>query len=144
MRLYSANIANNQIERQKATVLAIDDDPAVIADITRILNTGGYPCHCFRNLASAVEQFSVVAPDLIIADLAIAGAGGRKLIESLRSEIGYFEASLMFLSSAQSADIIHRNSDAGGAYYVRKPFDALVLLELVDKAIWKQDLATAL
>ena len=142
MRFQPARTNVNTLETQKAVVLAIDDDPAIIADVVRILNTGGYACHCCRDLAGAVEQFQSVNPDLVIADLGIAGPNGRRLIEAIRQEVGYVEVPLMFLSNAQGPDIIHRHSEAGGVYYLRKPFDVLVLLELVDKALWPARLAT--
>jgi len=128
-------------ESQKAVVLAIDDDPEIIADIVRILSTGGYTCHCSRDLAGAVEHYQTVAPDLVIADLAIAGPGGRRLVDAIRREVGYLDVPMMFLSTAQSPDIIHRHGEVGGTYYLRKPFDVLVLLELVDKALWSQRIA---
>jgi hypothetical protein len=41
----------------------------------------------------------------------------------------------MFLSGGQIPDIIRRQDHLGGTYYIRKPFDPNVLLELVDKAL---------
>jgi CheY-like chemotaxis protein len=128
---------------QKTVILAIDDDPIVVSDIVRILGTGGYTCHCCRDLAGAVEQFHAVGPDLVIADLAIAGPNGRRLTEAIRREVGYLDVPMMFLSAAQSPDIIHRHGEVGGTYYLRKPFDVVVLLELVDKALWSSRAALA-
>ena len=134
----------NQSDSPKAVILAIDDDPATVADIVRILGAGGYTCHCCRDLETAAEQFGQVSPDLIIADLAIAGPNGCLLKESIRRERGYLDVPLMFLSNAQGPDIIHRHSENGGVYYVRKPLNVLVLLELVDKALWKPQLTGVL
>jgi hypothetical protein len=39
----------------------------------------------------------------------------------------------MFLSAMQSPDIIRRADSHGGTYYLRKPFDAPVFVELVEK-----------
>jgi DNA-binding response OmpR family regulator len=134
----------NQCDSPKAVILAIDDDPATVADIVRILGAGGYTCHCCRDLAGAAEQFGAVSPDLVIADLAIAGPNGCLLKESIRREKGYLDVPLMFLSNAQGPDIIHRHGECGGVYYVRKPLNVLVLLELVDKALWKPQLSGVL
>ena len=41
----------------------------------------------------------------------------------------------MFLSAGQVPDIIRRSHVLGGTYYLRKPFDDAVLLELVGKAM---------
>ncbi|MHB8901140.1 MAG: hypothetical protein ACYC6Y_20520, partial [Thermoguttaceae bacterium] len=48
---------------------------------------------------------------------------------------------VMFLSGAQIPDIIRRSHAVGGTYYLRKPFDPGVLVELVDKALWMPQLA---
>lgn len=130
----------NSLDSPKAVILAIDDDPATVADIVRILGAGGYTCHCCRDLASAAEQFAAVSPDLVIADLSLAGPNGRLLKESIRREVGYLDVPLMFLSNAQGPDIIHRHGECGGVYYVRRPLNVLVLLELVDKALSKPQL----
>jgi CheY-like chemotaxis protein len=135
---------NNRTDRdgRKATVLAIDDDPTNVADMTRILGIGGYGCHCCPDLDSALAQFCGARPDLVIADVSIVGPNGWRLTELLRREIGFVDVPLMFLSRTQVPDIIHRHGECGGAYYLRKPFDLVVLLELVDKALWSPATAT--
>ncbi|MBI2479174.1 MAG: response regulator [Planctomycetia bacterium] len=49
---------------------------------------------------------------------------------------GQEDVPVLFVSSAQMPDIIRRTHDAGGTYYLRKPFDPDVLIELVGKALW--------
>ena len=58
------------------------------------------------------------------------------MCERPKQEAGLGDVPLMFLSGAQIPDIIRRAHAAGGTYYLRKPFDPQVLLELVDKALW--------
>ena len=36
-----------------------------------------------------------------------------------------------------------RNNTSGRAYYLRKPFDSQVLLELIDKALWASRIAVS-
>jgi PleD family two-component response regulator len=127
----------------KGGILVIDDDPATLADLTRILSMGGYTCHCCRDVDSAVAQFHETPPRLVIADLGLVGPNGYRWNEALSREIGHVDVPLMFLSNAQHPDIIHRHSDSGGAYYLRKPIEVVVLLELVDKALWNRRLAGA-
>jgi DNA-binding response OmpR family regulator len=134
----------NAFEREKTVVLALDDDPAIVADLTQALSTAGYGCHTSPTLTSAVEQYCRLRPDLVIADLHLAGPDGRLLVAALRREIGYVDVPMMFLSSIQVPDIIRRNSlEARGAYYLRKPFDSQVLLELIDKALWTSRVAVS-
>ena len=48
---------------------------------------------------------------------------------------GLAEVPLMFLSAAQSTDIIRRSGAGSGTYYLKKPVDAEVLLELVENVL---------
>ncbi len=134
----------NRSDSTKAVILAIEDDPATIADIVRILGAGGYTCHCCRDVSGAAREFAAVSPDLIIADLAIVGPGGYLLKESIRREHGFLDTPLMYLTNAQGPDIVHRHGEKGGVYYVRKPLNVVVLLELVDKALRKPQLSLVL
>jgi DNA-binding response OmpR family regulator len=143
MSVHWAGGSKTNNDGHKGSVLAIDDDPAVVADLARILSVGGYLCHCCRDLEGAVERFRTCAPDLVIADVGLVGPNGYRLVEALYREIGYLEVPMMFLSDAQGPDVIHRHSTAGGAYFLRKPLDVVVLLELVDKALWSHRLAAA-
>jgi DNA-binding response OmpR family regulator len=129
-------------ESFKGSILAIDDDPEVVADLARILSVGGYLCHCCRDLQGAVDRFRVCTPDLVIADLGLVGPNGYRLVEVIYREIGYMDLPMMFLSDAQGPDVIHRHGSAGGAYFLRKPLDVVVLLELVDKALWSRRVCT--
>jgi hypothetical protein len=42
---------------------------------------------------------------------------------------------VMFFSGTQIPDIIRRSDSAGASYYLRKPCEAEVLLELIGKAL---------
>ncbi len=132
---------NELLETSKAQILVIDDDAEVIANLANVLSTAGYACHCCRSAEAAIETAHAISPDLIISDINLAGHSGLVLCERLRKEEGLLDVPVMFLSGAQIPDIIRRSHAAGGTYYLRKPFDPGVLLELVDKALWMPHVA---
>ena len=66
----------------------------------------------------------------------ISGHSGIQLCERIKRDEGLADVPAMFLSRTQVPDIIRRSREAGGTYFLRKPFDPQVLLELVDKALW--------
>jgi CheY-like chemotaxis protein len=119
----------------KAVVLVIDDDPEAIAGLAKVLSSAGYISQCCHDADGAVECVRQTAPDLIIADINISGHSGIQLCERIKHDEGLGDVPAMFLSRTQVPDIIRR-SQAGGTYFLRKPFDPQVLLELVDKALW--------
>ena len=126
----------NGIENAQTTILLIDDEADVLAGLSKILTSAHYVCHCVRDAQSATELTSRITPDLIISDINLNGESGLTLCETLKQREGLKDVPLMFLSGAQIPDIIRRAHAAGGVYYLRKPFDPEVLLELIDKALW--------
>lgn len=117
------------------TILAIDDEAADLARLSQVLAEGGYACHCASDAHAAAETLRQVTPDLIIADINLAGYSGLTICEQLKQDAGLTHVPVMFLSAGQVPDIIRRSHSLGGTYYIRKPFDTEVLLTLVAKAL---------
>ena len=126
--------------QDKAIILVIDDEPDVVAGLAKVLSAAGYVSHCCRDADGAIECVQETTPDLIISDINLAGHSGLQLCQRLKREEGLSDVPFMFLSGSQVPDIIRRSHEAGGTYYLRKPFDPQVLLELVDKALWMPQL----
>jgi len=129
-------------QNRKPQILVVDDELEIVEQLNGLFTAAGYQCHCARSCEQAVELARSVSPDLIVSDINLAGHSGLRLCERLRQEEGLLDVPLMFLSGAQIPDIVRRSHAAGGTYYLRKPFDPQVLLELVDKALWMPHLAT--
>ncbi len=127
----------------KATILLIDDEPEVLAEVTAALGPAGYACHSCRDGESALALSAKCRLDLIIADINVGGESGLDICRRIRSYDELADTPVMFLSGAQIPDIIRRSHAAGGTYYLRKPFDPEVLLELVEKALWMPHLVTS-
>lgn len=128
---------------QQPLVLLIDDEPRVLGDLVGVLTAAGYACRCCHTAASALEFARTAAPDLIISDINLNGQSGLELCEQIKEDVGLRSIPVMFLSGAQIPDIIRRSHAAGGTYYLRKPFDPHVLVELVDKALWMSHLTSS-
>jgi CheY-like chemotaxis protein len=125
-----------QLENALITVLLIDDEIEVLTGLAKILGAAGYNCHSSCDSESALALAAKVQPELIISDINLAGTSGLGLCEQIKELPGLEDVPVMFLSGAQIPDIIRRAHAAGGVYYVRKPFDPQVMLELIDKALW--------
>jgi len=128
--------------RKQALVLVIDDEPEVLGNVAAVLNKAGYGCHCCETAEGAVQFARSHAPDLIISDINLGGFSGLELCERIKEDPTLKHVPVMFLSGAQIPDIIRRSHAVGGTYYLRKPFDPEVLVELVDKALWMPHLVS--
>ncbi|MBN1909005.1 MAG: response regulator [Pirellulales bacterium] len=123
-------------QAQQPQILVIDDEKQVLDEVASVLAAAGYACQCCSDAETAVEMAATRTPDLIISDINLAGHSGLEMCERIRENNNLKNVPVMFLSGAQIPDIIRRSHAAGGTYYLRKPFDPEVLLELVDKALW--------
>lgn len=129
--------------QRQPMILVIDDEPEVLGEVAAILTAGGYASHCCATAEEAIQAARRAAPDLIISDINLAGHSGLEMCERIKRDSALKDVSVMFLSGAQIPDIIRRSHAVGGTYYLRKPFDPDVLLELVNKALWMPHLVGA-
>ncbi len=125
---------------QQPLVLVIDDEPEVLGEVAAVLAGAGFSCHCCSTPEAAQEFVRTSTPDLIVSDINLNGRSGLELCEQIKDDPALKDVPVMFLSGAQIPDIIRRSHAVGGTYYLRKPFDPGVLVELIDKALWMPQL----
>lgn len=124
------------IAREPAEVLLIDDDSCALTAAASVLAAAGYRVFTADGRAAALKIARAEALDLMICDVNLGGQSGLELCRELRKLPGMLDVPVMFVSSTQVPDIVRRSHEAGGAYYLRKPLDPEVLIDLVGKALW--------
>ena len=129
--------------RSSITILAIDAEATALDHLTLVLQGAGYQCVTATSADSAAIAVRRSAPELIICDVNVAGYSGLVMCEELRRHPGLADVPVMFLSANQTPDIIRRTHTAGGTYYLRKPYDPKVLLQLVERAVYVPHLSGA-
>jgi len=126
----------NPTNRELAEILLIDDDPQALASATTALDSAGHIVYQARDRISALRIARAEALDLVICDVNVGGDSGLELSRELRRLPGMQDVPVMFISRTQLPDIVRRSHEAGAAYYLRKPLDPEVLIDLVGKALW--------
>ncbi|NIL96704.1 MAG: response regulator [Planctomycetales bacterium] len=130
-------LTNIRIDSAKATILCVDDDADTISQLAHTLLHAGFACECCHDADAARRSLHRYLPDLIIAGVEIGSESGCQLFRKLQDRIEHLgEVPMIFLSDAGIPDAVRQAHAAGAAYYLSKPFDPNVLLELVDKALW--------
>lgn len=119
-----------------AVILVIDSDPLMLTAVAAVLNISGYECHVARNAEAAVKAARSLKLDLIVCDVNVDGDNGLELCQELQQHTGSKDLPFILVSAEQSSDIVRRTHEGGGAYYLQKPYDPEVLLELAEKALW--------
>ncbi|MGI6420319.1 MAG: response regulator [Thermoguttaceae bacterium] len=122
-------------------ILVVDDEQELLENVANVLTAAGFDCQCCNSARAAIEFAAMHAPDLILSDINLAGYSGLEMCQRIKEDEALADVPVMFLSGAQIPDIIRRSHAVGGTYYLRKPFDPGVLIELIDKALWMPQLA---
>jgi diguanylate cyclase (GGDEF)-like protein/PAS domain S-box-containing protein len=104
------------------TVLVVDDDPAVLALITSVLERAGFDVLGATDADAALERVRGRRIDLALLDVLMPGTDGIELCALLRDELGDDMVPVVFLSALQDADSKQRGFEAGGVDYLAKPF----------------------
>ncbi len=126
----------NTFRQQAPLVLVVDDEQEVLDEVAAVLSGAGFEYRCCKTADAAIEEANANSFDLIISDINLHGHSGLEMCEQIKQSQALRDVPVMFLSGAQIPDIIRRSHAVGGAYYLRKPFDPEVLVELIDKVLW--------
>jgi len=126
----------NSTTREPAEILIVDEDSLTLASATAALDSAGHIVYQARDRRSALKIANTQALDLLICDVNVGGDSGLDLTREMRQLPGMQDVPVMFISRTQLPDIVRRSHEAGAAYYLRKPLDPEVLIDLVGKALW--------
>lgn len=121
------------MQNHQVNVLVVDPDASTRAQIHEAVIADGYSCRAVGTAAAAKQAVQSRLPSLLICDMNLGEESGIELFASLRTEIG---CPVVFISDSRRPETVQHALRAGATYFLSKPFDSSVLLELVDKALW--------
>ena len=115
-------------------ILVVDDEPAIVAMLQRILEAGGYEAVCFTSSEEALAEFKR-APrgfDAIITDQAMPRMNGTELASAVRRAGSAVPVLLMtgYVDRASNRDL---GRDVAGV--IPKPFDAATITRVLHKVL---------
>jgi CheY-like chemotaxis protein len=117
-------------------VLVIDPDPISLLGTAATLHGRGFEVHCSQSPEAALKAARLQPLDLIISDVDVEGTSGIEIVSAIHELPERGDVPAMFLSAAQMPDVISRRFRNGSAFFLRRPFDPALFLDLVDKALW--------
>lgn len=132
---YFPEVCSMNLSPQAPQVLLVDDEVEILHETAAVLVAAGYRCHPCSTPEAAVELAQATTPDLILTDMSLGSCNGVQLCEEIRQRAELRDVPVMFLSASQIPDIIRRHNSVGSAYYLRKPIDAVVLVELIEHVL---------
>jgi FixJ family two-component response regulator len=111
----------------------VDDDPAVLRALVRLLMASGYVCETYPSADAFLSQPPSGTPGCVIVDLHLPGASGLELQERLleRNEA----LPVIFLTGRGSIETSVRAMKTGAVDYLTKPVDEGTLLAAIATAL---------
>jgi len=126
----------------EARILVVDDDPAVLRSVQRVLETD----YRVRAVSSPEEALAVareLEPHVAVLDIRMPGMDGFELMNRLKALDDDVQVVLMTGSVYQMDEQLIRALREKAFYYITKPFDRGVLRTLVQRAVERRFLEDA-
>jgi CheY-like chemotaxis protein len=133
--LHSIGEEKSMTRSAAATVLTVDDDPIVRADLRLVLEDAGFDvCGDARDGVEAVELARTHRPDVIVLDLALPRLDG---VEATRQILGERDVPIVALTGygTEADGIAERAVEAGATSVVQKPFADHAVVGAVNDAL---------
>jgi two-component system, cell cycle sensor histidine kinase and response regulator CckA len=118
----------------KRTILAVDDDKAILNLLHQVLHEAGYRVLVAGGGWDAVREFESNGPvELLLTDVIMPDLTGPVLAERLRSRQP--DLRVLFISGFHDADLVQRFVTRKGFTLLPKPFTVEALLRVVREAL---------
>ncbi|MDM8535368.1 response regulator [Desulfobacterales bacterium HSG17] len=105
-------------------VLIVDDDPANISLLTKLLEMSGYGIYSALNGDQALKVASEKIPDLILLDVMMPGADGYETCANLKANPKTKNIPIIFISGTGNE---RKGLQLGAVDYIRKPFSTAII-----------------
>ena len=121
------------VQNYQVNILVVDPDAVARNLIQDVAVSDGYNCRTVNSIAAAMASAEQKKPDLLISDMNLVDGTSIHLLRQLRS---ITECPSIFLSDSRDAEMVRFARNGGATYFLAKPIDSNVLVELIDKALW--------
>lgn len=111
-----------------AKILIVDDTPANLRLLKRILSEQGYTVHAANSGETALQFLESTLPDIVLLDVMMPGIDGYEVCRRLKDNARTRDIPVIFISAMDAAWDKVKAFTAGGVDYVVKPIEETELL----------------
>lgn len=115
------------MKRERPLALAVDDEPANLALLRKLLQQQGYDVVEAGDGPAAVAAVHQHGPDLVLLDITMPGFDGIEACQRIRADPRFVGLPILMLTALNRPEDRSRGLDAGANDFLSKPFDALEL-----------------
>ena len=117
------------------TVLVIEDEAPLRANLVRILSAEGYRVVAASDGEEGIQRVIEERPDLVICDILMPRVDGFGVLAALRSRPETATIPFIFLTASADKDDLARGLKSGANEYVTKPFKIAGLMAAVKRLL---------
>lgn len=121
------------------TVLVIEDEAPLRANLARILSAEGYQVVVAADGDEGVQRVRETRPDAVICDILMPRLDGFGVLAALRSRPETAAIPFIFLTASADKVDLARGLQSGANEYVTKPFKIADLLAAVKRLLPKDE-----
>ena len=100
-------------------ILLVEDDKAIVANLTEFLNTEGYMVKCVSGQTAALNLLVDKKVDLVLLDVSLAEGNGFAACKAIKAE---YDIPVIFLTASGDEYSTVTGFDLGADDYIPKPF----------------------
>ena len=100
-------------------ILLVEDDKAIVANLTEFLNTEGYMVKCVSGQTAALNLLVDEKVDLVLLDVSLAEGNGFAACKAIKAE---YDIPVIFLTASGDEYSTVTGFDLGADDYIPKPF----------------------
>ncbi|WP_392531573.1 response regulator [Nostoc sp. C117] len=128
----------------RVNVLAVDDDPLILAALRPMLEPWGMRMTALDNPLRFWEVLQSTTPDLLILDVDMPHISGIELCQAVRTDPQWQELPIVFLTAHREIKIVQQVFAVGGDDYVIKPVVGAELLARITHRLERNRLLQSL
>ena len=117
-------------------ILIIEDDLKIRRELDTLLVSNGYNVEAITNFSNILDELKNYKYDLILLDISLPGLDGFEIAKNIRKESN---VPIIFVTSRSSDEDELKSIITGGNDFITKPYNKLILLEKIKRALNKRD-----
>lgn len=114
-------------------IYIVDDDPAMLDALTRVLELAGYRVRGFADGAALLAKARLRVPSCILLDVHMPGRSGLDILRQLNAQD--YPAPIFIISGKGDIPTAVEAIRSGALDFIEKPFDAVAVVASIGEAI---------
>ncbi len=124
-------------------VLIIDDDRQVSLAMSIRLKAADFEVEVASDGEAGLAKLACTAPDVVLLDMRMPGIDGLEVIRRMKLDPRLAAIPVVFVSANAQETAKRAALNAGGRFFLEKPFESRALLEAIDTALGERAGGTA-